>query len=750
MDFFVDFLDVVKEKLEQLDTIKVIQEEKEKIVSSDDEKNTTLTFDTDTENSNDKNASSSDSNESDDDVITFTQYLQSNSSLRQSYTQNLPQPSSSNESITITPKIHPPTVERINKTMEKYKIPTTKNPHVFFSKQSDTLGQKKLAQQVLKVAGKGVTDLPVFKSRLKNITGINRWRKMKLNELCLSGVQKNNSPTVITPLMMPPSRKRVEKWLKTQDYLEKKNNKKIEENSQQSFHEEDKSSLEASSSDTTVDASLQSILDNSRLFKKTDGSNLGISYGQIEYQSVSSRSNITNENMNNARALTTYDHITTLCVEVHVNTRGDLLPDPQHDAITSIFYCVKNDVPPESSILQLEHGVIVIAPSGQFKFAYDYGSSMPFNVYYAANEEELFEAFISLVLRTDPELFIGWEIESLSWGYIFQRAGKLNLNLAKRISRIPGVQCKWESSEQGSESLAEVKLPGRIVLDIWRIMRPEIALLTYTFENVMYHVMNERIPCPSFRALTNWWQKENSSARWKVVQHYCFKVVGVLRILEQLDIIGRMSEHARLFGIQFYEVFSRGSQYRVESIMLRLAKPLNYIAVSPSSHQRACMRAMEALPLIMEPESMLYTDPLIVLDFQSLYPSIIIAHNICFSTCLGRIEHIGQPDPFEFGASYLRVNKKTAINLRGKVNYIPCGVAFVKPEIRLGILPRMLTEILETRFMVKKAMKDHAQDNKTLHRVLHSRQHGLKYLANVTYGYTAANFSGRMPCIEVS
>lgn len=60
----------------------------------------------------------------------------------------------------------------------------------------------------------------------------------------------------------------------------------------------------------------------------------------------------------------------------------------------------------------------------------------------------------------------------------------------------------------------------------------------------------------------------------------------------------------------------------------------------------------------------------------------------------------------------------------------------------------MLKEILETRLMVKQSMKIHKED-KTLQRVLHSRQLGLKLIANVTYGYTAANFSGRMPCIEV-
>ena len=37
-----------------------------------------------------------------------------------------------------------------------------------------------------------------------------------------------------------------------------------------------------------------------------------------------------------------------------------------------------------------------------------------------------------------------------------------------------------------------------------------------------------------------------------------------------------------------------------------------------------------------------------------------------------------------------------------------------------------------------------------LHRTLNSRQFGLKLLANVTYGYTSASFSGRMPCVHLA
>lgn len=39
----------------------------------------------------------------------------------------------------------------------------------------------------------------------------------------------------------------------------------------------------------------------------------------------------------------------------------------------------------------------------------------------------------------------------------------------------------------------------------------------------------------------------------------------------------------------------------------------------------------------MEPESGFYKDPVVVLDFQSLYPSMIIAYNLCFCTCLGKV-----------------------------------------------------------------------------------------------------------------
>lgn len=115
-----------------------------------------------------------------------------------------------------------------------------------------------------------------------------------------------------------------------------------------------------------------------------------------------------------------------------------------------------------------------------------------------------------------------------------------------------------------------------------------------------------------------------------------------------------------------------------------------------------------------------------------------------------RFLFFSRENPFEFGASQLRVPVALLhkLNRRKLIHIAPCGAVFVKASVREGILPRMLREILDTRLMVKQSMKLHKSD-KLLQRVLHSRQLGLKLMANVTYGYTAANFSGRMPCVEV-
>lgn len=185
-------------------------------------------------------------------------------------------------------------------------------------------------------------------------------------------------------------------------------------------------------------------------------------------------------------------------------------------------------------------------------------------------------------------------------------------------------------------------------------------------------------------------------------------------------------------------------------MLIRLAKCWNYVTVTPDNMQRLHMRAPECIALTLEPMSTIYFTPVAVLDFQSLYPSIIIAYNLCYSTCLGRIDQLDKQGPFKFACTSLTVPDKVLadLNLDTDVFCSPNGIAFVNKSIRRGVLPVMLEEILATRVMVKNTMKL-IEKKSTLYRTLDARQLCLKLIANVTFGYTSASFSGRMPSVEV-
>ena len=84
-------------------------------------------------------------------------------------------------------------------------------------------------------------------------------------------------------------------------------------------------------------------------------------------------------------------------------------------------------------------------------------------------------------------------------------------------------------------------------------------------------------------------------------------------------------------------MISRGSQYRVEASLLKNSHANDFILLSPSKRRVSAQAPMEVIPLVMEPRSQFYHDPVVVLDFQSLYPSMIIAYNLCFSTIMGKL-----------------------------------------------------------------------------------------------------------------
>ncbi|XP_063681020.1 DNA polymerase zeta catalytic subunit-like isoform X2 [Bolinopsis microptera] len=434
-------------------------------------------------------------------------------------------------------------------------------------------------------------------------------------------------------------------------------------------------------------------------------------------------------------------HLTVMSIETFASSIGDKKSDPRYDPVISVFYALYND-----SKDGITEGSITVTPPCKPKCVPPYTN-------FVDSESEVFEEIFKIVHEYDPDILVGYEIKTSSLGYLIERANVIGLNFQANISRFPEEtkDVKEEGSEEGPSNWwvtvsNEIQLAGRVILNLWRLMRTEVNLTNYSFESIAYHVLHERIPKLPMATLDSFYQ--DPKFYFNFADYFITRTRSNLRLLLDLNIIVRTSEMGRLFGIEFFNVLSRGSQYRVESMMSRLAKPRKFISISPSPEQRAMMAAPELIPLVMEPESKFYGDPVVVLDFQSLYPTMIIAYNMCFSTCLGRVNYLGTYGSFPFGATHLTVPPNLLMKYQEHIFVSPNGVAFVEDSVRRGVLPMMLNEILETRIMVKQMMKQH-KDDKALYKMLDARQMALKLIANVTYGYTSANFSGRMPCIEI-
>lgn len=445
-------------------------------------------------------------------------------------------------------------------------------------------------------------------------------------------------------------------------------------------------------------------------------------------------------------------YMSTMSLEIHVNTRGNFVPNPEEDEVQCIFWCLQSneDGLESNGIAQGTHlGIVVLSEDGVK--TRNISRQAAVEIQEESSELDLMVRMVEIVRSHDPDILVGYEVHGGSWGFLIERARlKYDYNLCDEFSRMKAQshgRFGKDNDKWGFNNTSTIRVTGRHMINIWRAMRGELNLLQYTMENVTFHLLHRRIPHFSWANLTKWYTNGSPRDLAKVINYYMSRVQLDLEILEKNELISRTSEQARLLGVDFFSVFSRGSQFKVESLMFRIAKPENFLLVSPSRKQVGGQNALECLPLVMEPQSAFYNGPVLVLDFQSLYPSVMIAYNYCYSTFLGRV--VNWRGTNKMGFTEFKRQERLLELLKDHINIAPNGIMYTKPEIRTSLLAKMLSEILETRVMVKSGMKIDKED-KALQRLLNNRQLALKLIANVTYGYTSASFSGRMPCSEIA
>lgn len=184
--------------------------------------------------------------------------------------------------------------------------------------------------------------------------------------------------------------------------------------------------------------------------------------------------------------------LTILSMELHVQTKGDFNPNPETDEISAIFYCVDgfyvNEQPTSGS------GIIIVCDENE-NLGY-FNDNV--EIIRVKNEMELLEEFFKKIRLYDPDIFAGYELELLSYGYLFDRGYVLSMDLCNALSRMPLEKdqktkiIREEDENDPGDYYSEQKIAGRILLDVWRLMRHEIALTSYTFENISYHILHRR------------------------------------------------------------------------------------------------------------------------------------------------------------------------------------------------------------------------------------------------------------------
>ncbi|KAF8308894.1 hypothetical protein DL93DRAFT_2100396 [Clavulina sp. PMI_390] len=453
-------------------------------------------------------------------------------------------------------------------------------------------------------------------------------------------------------------------------------------------------------------------------------------------------------------------YMSVLSLEVFAACDEDRSPDPEKDPITALFFCYQSyALPPadsaerraryDSGIIALANGQTSLGMEQTYPGLASYTKSLVDEtgedhqvgqgIAFVDDEFSLFQVLETVVLDFDPDVLTSFELSHGGWGYVSARHrhlyggdpsfGALISRLRDSSSRSTG-WAGWASGQDPS-----LLSPGRHVLNLWEIYRKEYTYTSYTFENNVFQLLKKRIPRYSNLTMTRWIKSAAPVDIFRVLRYFEERAILVLELINESDLITKNSEFARVFGVDFMSVLTRGSQFKVEAFMFRLAKPESFMLLSPSREDVGRQNAAECIPMIMEPMSGYYKSPLLVLDFQSLYPSVMIAYNYCYSTCLGRIVPYPRVDgTYKLGWTELDQTRGIFEQLRDHIHVAPNGIVYAKPTVRKSLLAKMLEELLETRVMVKQAMKTWKEDK----------------ASNVTYGYTGASFSGRMPCVEIA
>ena len=346
-------------------------------------------------------------------------------------------------------------------------------------------------------------------------------------------------------------------------------------------------------------------------------------------------------------------------------------------------------------------------------------------------EEKMLMAWRNFLDKVDPDIITGYNISNFDFPYLLDRAKHLKVHGFEYWSRIPTVksvskETNFSSKQMGNRDTKATNTNGRLQLDLLQLIQRDHHLRSYTLNSVCSHFLGEQKEDVHYTMITELFNGTPESRRRLAL--YCLKDAYLpQRLMDKLSCLENYTEMARVTGVPFNFLLSRGQQVKFISQLFR--KALEQKLVIPDLRADSSDEQYEGATVI-EPTRGFYDVPIATLDFASLYPSIMQAHNLCYTTL---------------------VSKKAieAFGLKKDEDYIvtPNGDTFVTAQRRKGLLAQILEELLSARKQAKRELAVETDPFKKA--VLNGRQLALKISANSVYGLTGAT-NGKLPCLEIA
>ncbi|KAF2462071.1 DNA polymerase delta catalytic subunit [Lineolata rhizophorae] len=346
-------------------------------------------------------------------------------------------------------------------------------------------------------------------------------------------------------------------------------------------------------------------------------------------------------------------------------------------------------------------------------------------------EEKMFMAWRDFLEEVDPDVIIGYNIANFDFTYLLERAKHLRINKFPYWTRLKNLRSearksKFSSKQMGNRDTKTTNTNGRLQLDLLQLVQREYQLRSYTLNSVCAHFLNEQKEDVHHTMITELHNGDANSRRRLAV--YCLKDAYLpQRLMDKLMCLINYTEMARVTGVPFNYLLARGQQIKFVSQLFR--KALEQQLVIPNLTEKGSGEQYEGATVI-EPTRGYYDVPIATLDFASLYPSIMQAHNLCYTTLLDKT--IAEKLGLKEGEDYI---------------VTPNRDMFCTAKVRKGLLSQILEELIGAR---KRAKKELAVEKDPFKKaVLNGRQLALKISANSVYGLTGAT-TGKLPCLPIA